>query len=68
MDLAASIMHTVDPTRQGALSVVVDPFQLDGASRPDAPLSVNCFVTSAGLQQLTGTVIGLGAGPIPFEQ
>ena len=49
-------------------SIVVDPFRLDGASTPDAPLSVNCFVTSAGTQQLTGTVIGLGARPIPFEQ
>jgi len=66
--LAASIMHTVDATRGGALSVVVDPFRMDGAMRPDAPLSVNCFVTSAGPQQLTGTVIGLGARPIPFEQ
>ena len=68
VDLAASIMHTVDATRQGALSIVVDPFRLDGASTPDAPLSVNCFVTSAGTQQLTGTVIGLGARPIPFDQ
>lgn len=66
--LAASIMHTVDATRAGALSVVVDPFRMDGAQRPDAPLSVNCFVTSAGPQQLTGTMIGLGARPIPFEQ
>ena len=48
--------------------VIVDPFRMDGAQRPDAPLSVNCFVTSAGPQQLTGTVIGLGARPIPFEQ
>jgi len=66
--LAASIMHTVDATRAGALSIVVDPVRMDGAQRPDTPLSVNCFVTSAGPQQLTGTVIGLGARPIPFEQ
>jgi hypothetical protein len=66
--LAGSIMHTVDATRAGALSIVVDPVTRDGAIRPDAPLSVNCFVTSAGTQQLTGTVIGLGARPIPFQQ
>ncbi len=66
--LAASIMHTVDATRAGALSIVVDPVRMDGAQRPDTPLSVNCFVTSAGPQQLTGTVIGLGVRPIPFEQ
>ena len=35
--LAASIMHTVDATRNGALSIVVDPVRMDGAKRPDTP-------------------------------
>jgi len=68
IELAAGIMHTVDATRAGALSIVVDPFAPDATSRSDAPQRVNCVVTSADAQQLTGTLIGLGARPIPFEQ
>ena len=65
-EVAGRIMHTADPTRGGALQVVADRLTGDVASRPDAPLSIACFVTSAGAQQLSGTLIGLADRPVPL--
>jgi len=65
-DIAGRIMRTDDPTRGGVLTVVTDPVRRDGASTPDSPMSVGCFVTPAGAAPLTGTVIGLGVRPVPM--
>jgi hypothetical protein len=65
-DIAGRIMHTSDPTRGGALAIILDPVSRDGAAVPNAPLSVSCFVSSAGPTQLVGTLIGIGERPIPF--
>jgi hypothetical protein len=65
-DIAGRVMHTDDPTRGGALAITLDPVTLDGAMTPDAPLSVSCFVSSAGPTQLVGTLVGIGDQPIPF--
>lgn len=65
-DIAGRIMRTSDPTRGGELKVVADRLIGDASSRPDAPLSIACFVTSAGPQQLSGTLIGLADRPVPL--
>jgi hypothetical protein len=65
-EVAGRIMHTADPTRGGALKIVADRLTGDVSSRPDAPLSIACFVTSAGAQQLSGTLIGLADRPVPL--
>ncbi len=66
MDLAGRMMRTDDPTRRGALTVVLDQVTFDGAFRPTDPLAVNCFAAASGGAQLTGTVIGLADGPVPL--
>jgi len=66
--IAGLILRTTDPTRAGALSIVLDPVRADGASTPDAPMMVNCFAAPAGTQALNGTVIGLGDHPVPLTE
>ena len=66
LDIAGRIMRADDPTRGGALIIVTDPVRRDGASSPDSPMSVGCFVTTAGTAPLAGTVIGLGDRPVPL--
>ncbi len=64
--VAQRIMRTDDPTRGGALTVVLDPVRLDGSSKPDDPLSVGCFITASGSARLSGSVIGIAGGPLPL--
>jgi hypothetical protein len=66
--MAGLIMRTGDPTRGGAITVVLDPVRLDGATRPTDPLTVGCLVTASGTARLTGTVIGLGDRPAPVTK
>jgi len=68
LDIAGRIMRTGDPGRGGAITIVTDPVRRDGASRPDAPLTVGCFATSSAGAPLTGTVIGLGDSPVPLAR
>jgi len=64
---AALIMQRLDPTAGGALATVIDPVTSDGASTPDAPETVGCFVVPTGSRELIGTLVGLGeARPVPF--
>jgi len=64
--VAGRIMRTADPSRQGAISIVIDPVSRDGAQREDAPIAVNCFATAVLPQQLSGTLISLGDRPLPL--
>lgn len=64
--IAGRIMSTTDPTRGGKLTVVADRLTGGVVSRPDAPLTVACFVTSVDSQQLLGTLIGLADRPVPL--
>lgn len=64
--LASRIMRTDDPSHNGTVTIVVDPVRRDGASRPDAPLAVNCFASVSGALMLSGTVIGLADRPVPL--
>jgi hypothetical protein len=64
--IAGRIMRVADPTRGGKLTIIADRLTGDQSSLPDAPLSIGCFVTATGSQQLSGSVIGLGDGPVPF--
>lgn len=64
--LAATMMRTGDPTRQGALQIVLDPVRRDGAATPDAPMSVGCFAQATDARQLSDTVIGLDDRPPPL--
>jgi len=64
--IAGRIMRTADPTRNGELTVVADRMTSGVVSRPDAPLTIACFVTSAGPQHLSGTLIGLADRPVPL--
>jgi hypothetical protein len=66
--IAGQIMRTPDPTRGGAIAVVLDPVRLDGASTPTDPLTVGCLATATGTAQLIGTVIGLGDQPAPLRK
>jgi hypothetical protein len=65
-DIAGRIMRTGDPTRGRALTITLEPVTKDGATVPNAPLSVSCFVSSAGSAQLLGTLIGIGDQPLPL--
>jgi hypothetical protein len=65
---AGEIMRTPDPTRGGAITVVLDQVTLDGATTPNDPLMVGCLVTASGNAELTGTVIGLGDRPAPLQK
>jgi hypothetical protein len=65
-DLAGRIMRTADPTRGGDLKVVADRLNGDLSARPYASLTIACFVTSAGPQELSGTLIGLADRPVPL--
>jgi len=65
-DVAGRIMRTADPTRGGELKVVADRLDPIPGFRPDAPMSIACFVTSAGPQDLSGTLIGLAERPVPL--
>ena len=66
--IAGRIMRTDDPTRGGAITVVLDPVRLDGASTPSDPQTVGCLVTATGNAQLTGTVVALGDRPAPLTK
>jgi hypothetical protein len=68
VQIAARVMHTDDPTRGGVLRVVADRHSGGSASRDDSPLTIGCFVTTTGEQELSGTVIGLGDDPVPLRQ
>lgn len=66
VSMAAVMMRVDDPTRGGALTVVLDPVSSDGASRPTDPWTLNCFVVATGDRQLDDTVVGLGDRPLPL--
>lgn len=66
-EIAGRIMHTDDPSRAGLLRVVADRHSGGSGSRDDSPLTIGCFVIPVGPQQLSGTVIGLGTDPVPFQ-
>lgn len=65
-ELAGRILQTADPTRDGALKVVADLLNQDAANPTHPPPAVACFVTTAGPQQLSGTLIGLADRPVPL--
>ena len=65
-NIARRIMRTDDPTRGRELKVVADRLSPTPGARPDPPMSIACFVTSAGPQNLTGTLIGLADRPVPL--
>lgn len=67
MDLAGRVMRTDDPTRGGAITIVLDQVTFDGAYSPADPLSVNCLATASRAGELTRTVIGLADGPVPLS-
>lgn len=64
--MAGVMMRVDDPTRGGALAVVLDPVSSDGASRPTDPWTLNCFVVATGGRQLVDTVVGWGDRPLPL--
>lgn len=64
--MAGVMMRVGDPTRAGALAVVLDPVSSDGASRPTDPWTLNCFVVATGGRELIDTVVGLGDRPLPL--
>ena len=67
---AGRVLHTADPTRQGAIAV--DVIGLDRATAVGATgeayltdRDVSCVATaSAG--QFNGTLVGIGDGPLPL--
>jgi hypothetical protein len=65
VQLAGRLIGAADPTRGGALRIVTDRLTGQSVDRSDGPLSVGCFAVTAGAAQLTGSVIGLGARPVP---
>lgn len=65
-ELAGRIMHTTDPTRDGKLKVVIDLPNNGGAETTQPPPTVACFVTTAGPQELSSTLIGLADRPVPL--
>ena len=64
--IAARMMRRADATADGQLAVVLDPISRDGASFGNEPQSVGCFVGAHPPNQVVGTLIGLGEGPVPF--
>lgn len=67
---AGRMMRTIDPERAGSLSVRILDFR-DGATVVTSPADIlkdtylTCVATARHHLQLTGTLIGLGKGPLP---
>lgn len=63
--IAGRLIGSADPTKDQALRIVAGRLTLQSDGRPDGPLTISCSVTGAGLEQLAGSVIGLGERPVP---
>jgi hypothetical protein len=64
--IAARLMDTQDPTRDGQLTIVADRMARLSRTWTGNPSSLGCFVTTTGSRQLAGLLLGLGDRPIPF--
>jgi len=64
--IAARLMDTDDPTRDGQLTIVADRMARLSRTWTGNPSSLGCFVTTTGSRQLTGLLLGLGDRPVPF--
>jgi hypothetical protein len=64
--IAGRIMRVDDPTHGGKLAVVAGGILGTPLILPETPSSIGCFVTTAGGQQLSTTLMGLDDRPVPF--
>jgi len=63
--LAGRVMRRADPTADGGITVRLSPETSDAQVRRAPTLDVVCFITPSE-HSLAGTVVGLGASPIPY--
>ena len=68
---AGRVLHTADPTRQGAISVdVIGVNRTFAVDRSDltylADRDVSCYAKAAAGSKFNGTLVGIGDGPLPL--
>ncbi len=64
-EIASRLIGATDPTKGRVLEIVSDRLTMQSDGRPDGSLTIGCFAAAAGSAQLSGSVIGLGARPVP---